>query len=156
MLVRPGTSHVVTADSSGLTVSLTGTINLLFGSGLLVPQTGLIMNNEMNDFSVPNTTNAFGYIASPSNFIAPGKRPLSSITPIIVEFLSNNTLYFAVGGAGGSRIITSTIQTLWHILDRNMTTNEALAQPRFHDQLTPKQVSCPLYFETLRHKTDNY
>lgn len=99
------------------------------------------MNDEMNDFSIPGASNAFGYIPSPSNYIRPGKRPLSSISPTIAEFLANNTLYFVIGSAGGSRIITATIQNLWHVLDQNETTAEALAEPRFHDQLVPNLVS---------------
>ncbi|KAK3319419.1 gamma-glutamyltransferase 1 [Apodospora peruviana] len=140
-LETPGTSHVVTADASGMAVSLTTTVNLLFGSQLMVPETGVIMNNEMNDFSVPGVSNAFGYIPSPANFIRPGKRPLSSISPTIVETLSSGKLYFVVGAAGGSRIITSTIQNIHHVLDRKMTSPKALAQPRLHDQLVPNLVS---------------
>src|SRR5579871_4806897 len=82
----PGTSHIVAADENGMTISLTSTVNLLFGSRLMVPETGLIMNNEMNDFSIPGASNAFGYVPSPANYIRPGKRPLSSISPTIVEF----------------------------------------------------------------------
>lgn len=149
-LETPGTSHVVTADASGLAVTLTTTVNLLFGSKLVVPETGVIMNNEMNDFSIPNTTNAFGYIPSAANFIRPGKRPLSSISPVIVEHLSAPSLaaafYVAIGAAGGSRIITATIQNILHILDGGMSTAEALAQPRIHDQLVPAQVSVEYAF----------
>ena len=143
-LETPGTSHIVTADHTGLAITLTTTVNLLFGSKLVVPETGVIMNNEMNDFSIPGTTNAFGYVPSPANFIRPGKRPLSSISPVIVEHLHSplaNAFYVAIGAAGGSRIITATIQNLIHILDGGMTTHDALAQPRIHDQLTPAQVS---------------
>lgn len=144
-LDTPGTSHIVTADYTGLSISLTTTVNLLFGSKLVVPETGVIMNNEMNDFSIPNTTNAFGYIPSPANFIRPGKRPLSSISPVIVEHINSTSpasaFYVAIGAAGGSRIITSTIQNLIHILDDGMTAPEAIAQPRIHDQLVPAQVS---------------
>ncbi|KAL9034959.1 MAG: hypothetical protein Q9214_006807, partial [Letrouitia sp. 1 TL-2023] len=136
-VLLPGTSHIVTADALGMAISLTTTVNLLFGSQLMVPETGIIMNNEMNDFSIPGSSNAFGYVPSPSNFIRPGKRPLSSISPTIVEFLVNNTLYFVVGSAGGSRIITATIQNLWHVLDQGLNTAAALAQPRLHDQLSP-------------------
>ncbi|KAF2176694.1 gamma-glutamyltranspeptidase-like protein [Zopfia rhizophila CBS 207.26] len=139
-LDTPGTSHVVTADHNGMSISLTTTVNLLFGSLLVVPETGVIMNNEMNDFSIPNTTNAFGYIPSPANFIRPGKRPLSSISPVIVEH-PNGTFYISIGAAGGSRIITSTIQNVIHILDYNRTVAEALAQPRLHDQLVPAATS---------------
>ena len=138
-LETPGTSHIVTADASGMAVTLTTTVNLLFGSQLLVPETGIIMNNEMNDFSVPGVSNAFGYVPSPANYIRPGKRPLSSISPTIVE-LPNGTLYYVIGAAGGSRIITSTIQNVINVLDRNMTAPEALAYPRLHDQLIPNTV----------------
>ncbi|KAI0474854.1 gamma-glutamyltransferase 1 [Xylaria cf. heliscus] len=139
-LPTPGTSHIVAADKSGLAVSVTTTINLLFGSQLMVPETGVIMNDEMNDFSIPGSSNAFGYIPSPANYIRPGKRPLSSISPVIVEN-PDGKLYFVIGAAGGSRIITATIQNIHHVLDQNMTTLQALAQPRLHDQLSPNQVS---------------
>jgi len=139
-LETPGTSAVVTSDVTGLSIALTTTINTLFGSLVLVPETGVIMNNEMNDFSVPGASNAFGYIPTPANYIRPGKRPLSSISPTIVEH-ADGTLYFATSAAGGSRIITAVVQQLWHVLDQNMTSAEALAQPRMHDQLVPNQVS---------------
>ena len=139
VLNTPGTSHIVTADSSGLAISMTTSINLLFGSQVMVPETGIIMNNEMNDFSIPNTTNAFGYIPSPLNYIQPGARPFSSISPVIVDDPFGR-LYFITGAAGGSRITTATIQSLWHVLDHNMTVLEALRAPRFHDQLIPSQV----------------
>lgn len=135
-----GTSATVAADKSGLTIAMTSTINTFFGSHLMVPETGVIMNNEMNDFSIPNTTNAFGFVPSAANFIKPFKRPLSSISPSIVEF-PNGTVYISHASAGGSRIITEVIQHLWHVLDRNMTSAEALAQPRLHDQLSPNLVS---------------
>ena len=135
-----GTSHISTADHTGMGVSLTTTINLLFGSQVIVPETGVILNDEMNDFSIPGSSNAFGYLPSPNNFIEPGKRPLSSMSPTIVEHLDNSTLYFLTGAAGGSQIITATIQNLWHVLDQNKTCIEALASPRFHDQLAPNEV----------------
>ncbi|KAI9752409.1 MAG: hypothetical protein M4579_005633 [Chaenotheca gracillima] len=138
-LATPGTSHIVTADSSGMAVTLTTTVNLLFGSQLMVPETGVIMNNEMNDFSIPGSSNSFGFVPSPSNYIRPGKRPLSSISPTIATL--GNNLYFVTGAAGGSRIITAVIQNLWHVLDQNMTAGDALAEPRLHDQLIPNQVT---------------
>jgi gamma-glutamyltranspeptidase/glutathione hydrolase len=150
-LETPGTSHIVTADASGMAVTLTTTVNLLFGSRLVVPETGVIMNNEMNDFSIPGVSNAFGYIPSPANYVRPGKRPLSSISPVIVEHANSSSLidafYVAIGAAGGSRIITATIQNLLHILDGNMTTAQALAQPRIHDQLVPATVSFEYAFD---------
>ncbi|KAL7921243.1 gamma-glutamyltranspeptidase [Trichoderma austrokoningii] len=139
-LETPGTSHIVAADASGMAVSMTTTINLLFGSTVIVPETGVIMNDEMNDFSIPGLSNSFGYIPSPANYIRPGKRPLSSISPIIAE-TADGKLYLALGSAGGSRIITANIQNTIHVIDRNMTTAEALAQPRLHDQLVPDQAT---------------
>ena len=139
-LETPGTSHIVAADKSGLAITLTTTINLIFGSQVLIPETGVIMNNEMNDFSIPDSDNAFGYIPSPANFVRPGKRPLSSISPTIVE-TPDGKLYYAIGSAGGSRIITATLQNIHHVIDRGLTTAEALAEPRLHDQLVPNQVS---------------
>lgn len=123
----------------------------------MVPETGVIMNNEMDgsfspisrqalpltmpqDFSIPSQNNSFGYIPTPSNYIVPHKRPLSSIAPVIVEH-PNHTLYYVVGAAGGSRIITAVIQSLWHVLDHGMSAVEAAAQPRFHDQLLPNLIS---------------
>ncbi|KAF2405534.1 gamma-glutamyltranspeptidase [Trichodelitschia bisporula] len=135
-LPTPGTSHLVATDSSGLTITLTTTVNLLFGSQLIVPETGLVLNNEMNDFSIPGTSNAFGYIPSPANYIRPRKRPQSSISPVIAEY-PDGRMYVATGAAGGSRITTATVQNLIHILDGGMDVAEALAQPRLHDQLVP-------------------
>ena len=140
VLNPPGTSHVVTTDASGMAVSLPTTINLLFGSQVIVPDTGVILNNEMNDFSVPGVSNAFGFIPSPANYIKPGKSPPSSISPTIVEF-ANGTLYYVTGAAGGSRITTATIQSLLHVLDQGMTALQAVTQPRLHDQLLPNQVA---------------
>ncbi|KAH7305069.1 gamma-glutamyltranspeptidase-like protein [Rhexocercosporidium sp. MPI-PUGE-AT-0058] len=141
-----GTSHIVTSDRSGLSITLTSTVNLLFGSQLVVPETGVIMNNEMNDFSIPGVPNAFGFVPSPINYIAPNKRPLSSITPIIVTH-PNGTLYLTIGAAGGSRIITSTAQAIWHILDHNMTLPKAILEPRLHDQLMPAATTFEYLFD---------
>ncbi|MCJ1427149.1 hypothetical protein MMC29_005052 [Sticta canariensis] len=155
-LETPGTSHVVTADASSMAISLTSTINLLFGSHLMVPETGVICNNEMNDFSIPGSSNSFGYVPSPFNYVRPGKRPLSSITPTIVEHLSNSSLYLIVGAAGGSRILTATIQNLWHVLDQGLSAPQALNHSRFHDQLLPNQISFEYSFnnETVAYMKD--
>jgi gamma-glutamyltranspeptidase/glutathione hydrolase len=131
-----GTSHMVAVDGSGMTISFTSTVNLIFGSQLMVPETGIIMNNEMNDFSIPGVTNEFGFAPSPINYIRPKKRPLSSMTPIIVE-RSDGSLYISIGAAGGSRIITATMQGIWHVIDHGMTLVESVKQPRMHDQLLP-------------------
>ncbi|OJI87548.1 hypothetical protein ASPTUDRAFT_137176, partial [Aspergillus tubingensis CBS 134.48] len=139
-LETPGTSHIATIDHSGLAISAITTINLLFGSKVMVPETGIIMNNEMDDFSIPNSSNSFGYIPSEANFIRPGKRPLSSCTPAIVTH-PNGTVFFVAGSAGGSRIITATIQNIIHVVDEGLSAAEALAQPRLHDQLVPNRVT---------------
>nr|BDX17131.1 gamma-glutamyl transpeptidase [Aspergillus sydowii] len=139
-LDTPGTSHLVTIDHSGLAISAITTINLLFGSKLVVPETGIIMNNEMDDFSIPNSSNSFGYIPSEANFIRPHKRPLSSCTPAIVTH-PNGTAFFLAGSAGGSRIITATVQNIIRAVDEGMSAAEALAKPRLHDQLVPNRVS---------------
>ncbi|KAG4416524.1 hypothetical protein IFR04_010318 [Cadophora malorum] len=141
-----GTSHIVASDRSGLSITLTSTVNLLFGSQLVVPETGVIMNNEMNDFSIPGVPNAFGFVPSPINYIAPNKRPLSSVTPIIVTH-PNGTLYLTIGAAGGSRIITSTVQAIWHVLEHNMTLPEAIKEPRMHDQLMPAATTFEYLFD---------
>jgi len=139
-LTDHGTSQVSTADASGMAVSLTTTVNLLFGSRIMVAETGVVLNDEMNDFSIPGSSNAFGFVPSAANLVRPGKRPLSSISPTIVEHAANGSLYFVVGAAGGSRIITSTLLQLWNVLDRNMSAYQAIAEPRFHDQLQPTRA----------------
>ena len=135
-----GTSHIVTADASGMAISMTTTVNLFFGSTVMVPETGVIMNDEMADFSVPNISNVFGYYPSPANYVQPNKRSMSSITPVMAEF-DNGTLFAVFGASGGSRIITTVIQTALNLLERKMTVHEALKQPRLHDQLLPNRVS---------------
>lgn len=130
----------------------------------MVPETGIIMNNEMNgwshilrasrptliivsiDFSIPGHSNEFGYAPSPSNYIRPGKRPLSSITPMIVEN-ADGSLYFVTGAAGGSRIITATVQSVINLIDRGMTPVQALSEPRLHDQLIPNVAAMEAGFD---------
>ena len=143
-----GTAHIVTTDQSGLSVSLTSTINLLFGSHMMEPHTGIIMNNVMNDFSLPGVPDEFGYAPSPANYVQPGKRPLSSTTPVFVEDLDGN-LQLVIGAAGGSRIISSTIQSIVHVLDRDMTMLQALQQPRLHDQLIPNETGYEAGYDAL-------
>ena len=135
-----GTSHVVTADNSGMAVSLTTTVNLFFGSRVMIPETGVVMNDQMNDFSVPNVSNVFGYYPSPANYVKPKKRSMSSIAPIMIEH-ANGTLFAVMGASGGSRIITTVIQNALHVLDHGMTVQEAVKQPRLHDQLLPNRVT---------------
>lgn len=99
----------------------------------MVPQTGVIMNNEMNDFDIPSERNRFGLDSNKANFIEARKRPLSAISPIIAE--TSDNLLFSIGCAGGIWITTANIQNAIHLLDGKMTTLEALSEPRLHAQL---------------------
>ena len=113
--------------------------NTTFGSGVALPGTGIVMNNEMDDFSAqPGTPNAFGLIGTEANAVAPGKRPLSSMSPTIV--LKDGKPILAVGAAGGPTIITQTLLAIIHTIDFGLPIQKALAQPHFHHQWTPDQV----------------
>ncbi|CAJ0555188.1 Ff.00g052530.m01.CDS01 [Fusarium sp. VM40] len=132
-----GTSHIVTADGDGMAVSLTTTVNLIFGSFLMDNLTGVILNNEMNDFSIPGVPNEFGFAPAEANFIRPNKRPLSSCTPLIVSD-KNNSLFAVIGAAGGSRIISATTQVAWRVLTSpSWSIKDAVREPRVHNQLLP-------------------
>ncbi|KAI8810447.1 gamma-glutamyltranspeptidase [Cladochytrium replicatum] len=133
-----GTMHVSVIDSDGMATSLTSTVNLVFGAQLMDAKTGIILNDEMDDFSQPNITNYFGLKPSPYNFIKPKKRPLSSCVPTIVE--RDGQVEFVVGASGGSRIITATAQAIVNAIDFGMNPLEAIDDPRFHDQLYPNEV----------------
>ena len=173
-LDTPGTSQISVVDASGLAISLTTTINLLFGSQLMVPETGIIMNNEMNDFSIPNASNAFGFVPSPANYIRPGARPLSSISPLIVtapatsptssyyppdgkgqqrqqELQGEKKLVMSIGASGGSRIITAVAQSAAMLLlapPRSSSLSSALAAPRLHDQLMPARTTLESWYDS--------
>ncbi len=134
----PGTTHISAIDESGMAVAVTSTINLVFGAKLMDRTTGIILNNQMDDFSSPNITNAFGLPPSRNNFIAPGKRPLSSTVPSIVE--EDGHVLMAIGASGGSFITTATAQVLINVLDRHMNIQEAISSPRLHHQLLPEKV----------------
>lgn len=136
-----GTSQISTADASGLAISLTTTINLYFGSHVMVPESGIIMNNQMNDFSIPSHSNQFGYRPSPANYIAPYKRPLSSMAPLIAISKTDPKDLVVFGAAGGSRIITAVAQNVLDILLYNMTTFAGVKAARLHDQLIPNVLA---------------
>ncbi|KAJ7870442.1 gamma-glutamyltranspeptidase [Mycena leptocephala] len=129
-----GTSHMAAIDQSGMAVSLTTTVNLYWGSQVMTID-GIILNDEMDDFSTPGQVNAFGFAASPANFIRPGKRPQSSISSSIAEDLETGEVTIATGSAGGSRIITATMQELYHHIDQGLSAAECTRHPRWHDQL---------------------
>ena len=110
------TTHFSCSDNEGNWVAITATINTSFGSKVIIPGTGVIMNNEMDDFSIsPGTPNAFGLIGNEANAVEPGKRPLSSMSPTIV--LENQEPILSVGAAGGPTIISQTVLTLIRTLD---------------------------------------
>ncbi|KAH9931142.1 gamma-glutamyltranspeptidase [Epithele typhae] len=130
-----GTSHSSVVDANGMSVSITSTVNLIFGSGVMDPVTGVILNDEMDDFSTPGIPNAFGLYPSPFNYPEPGKRPLSSTAPIIIES-EDGAFYASLGGSGGSRIFPAVFQTLLN-LDWGMDVSAAIEYGRMHDQLFP-------------------
>ncbi|KAJ7088865.1 gamma-glutamyltranspeptidase [Mycena belliarum] len=129
-----GTSHMAVIDQSGMAVSLTSTVNLYWGSRVMTTD-GIILNDEMDDFSTPGVVNAFGFLPSPINFIRPGKRPQSSIASSIAEDLATGEVTIATGSAGGSRIITATLQQLHHYIDQGLGAAECTRHARWHDQL---------------------
>jgi gamma-glutamyltranspeptidase/glutathione hydrolase len=130
------TTHLSTVDAEGNWVALTATINTHFGSKVVVPGTGVVLNNEMDDFSAqPGASNYFGLIGGEANAIAPGKRPLSSMSPTIV--LKDGKPILSVGAAGGPTIITQTLGVIADVLDLGMDAQTAINQPRFHNQWKP-------------------
>jgi len=118
-----------------MAVALTSTVNLVFGSQILDPETGIIFNDEMDDFSTPGFPNSFGLWPSPYNYPEPGKRPLSSIAPTVIEH-SDGSFYVAIGGSGGSRIFGAILQVLLN-LDWGLDVSAAIESGRLHDQLYP-------------------
>jgi gamma-glutamyltranspeptidase / glutathione hydrolase len=131
-----GTAHLSVIDAEGNAVALTTTVNLWFGARLLAGRTGIVLNDQMDDFSIaPNTPNAFGLVGNAQNAIAPGKRPLSSMSPTIV--LENGVVKMVVGGAGGPTIISGTLQVMLNVLDQKLDAQAASAAPRMHHQWMP-------------------
>jgi gamma-glutamyltranspeptidase/glutathione hydrolase len=134
-----GTSHYCVVDSRGNVVSATETINTDFGSLVMAKRWGIVLNNEMDDFSAePDSANAYNLRQSSANAVAPFKRPLSSMSPTIV--LEEGRPRLAVGASGGPRIITATLQVMLHVLDYGMPVSEALTSPRLHHQWHPDEV----------------
>jgi len=135
-----GTMHLSVTDAAGNAVAITQTINLLYGSGITVPGTGIVLNDQMDDFSIAtNRPNAFGLVDTRgANAIAPGKRPLSSMTPTIV--LKDDKPYLVTGSPGGPRIITTALLTILNVVDYGMNVQEAVAAPRFHQQWEPDEL----------------
>jgi len=136
------TTHLSVVDGEGNAVGATLTINLNFGSGWVATGTGVLLNDEMDDFvAAPGVPNAFGLVGAEANAIAAGKRPLSSMTPTIV--LNDGRIFMVTGSPGGSRIITSVLQTILNVVDHDLDVAEAVAAPRIHHQWQPPV----LYYE---------
>ena len=130
------TTHFSIVDKDGNAVSSTYTLNSTFGSGVVIKNTGILMNNEMDDFAAaPGIPNQFGLLGAEANQIVPGKRPLSSMTPTIV--MKDGDFFFTTGSPGGSRIITAVLQSIINIVDYDMNLEEANAAKRIHHQWQP-------------------
>ena len=132
----PDTTHFSVMDKEGNAVSNTYTLNSSFGSGIVIPGTGILMNNEMDDFSSkPGVPNQFGLIGAEANAIEPYKRPLSSMTPTMV--FKGGEPYLILGSPGGPTIITAVLQVIINVIDHKMNVAEAVVSPRLHHQWTP-------------------
>ncbi|KAJ2364877.1 hypothetical protein H4S02_010788, partial [Coemansia sp. RSA 2611] len=148
ILNNHGTTHLSVLDKDDMAVAITSTINLEFGARIMDPVTGVILNDQMDDFSTTNKTNGFGLRPSPNNKIVPGKRPLSSTSATIVE--QNGRVELVIGGSGGSRILTSVLQVIINVLDFGQRLDTAIDSPRLHHQLLPHQLSVdPLFPSSL-------
>ncbi|HUR46715.1 MAG TPA: gamma-glutamyltransferase [Candidatus Saccharimonadales bacterium] len=133
------TTHFSVADAEGNWVACTATVNTTFGSKVVVPGTGVILNNQMDDFSAqPGAPNFFGLVGAEANSIAPGKRPLSSMSPTIV--LKDGQPILSLGAAGGPTIISQTLLAIVAVIDFGMDPHSALKQPRFHHQWLPDEL----------------
>jgi gamma-glutamyltranspeptidase/glutathione hydrolase len=149
------TTHVAAVDSEGYWVGITATINTSFGSKVIVPGTGVVLNNQMDDFSIqPGVPNAFGLVGAEANAIAPGKRPLSSMSPTIV--LRDDQPILTIGAAGGPTIINQVVQGIVRHLDLRMPLDQAVALPRFHHQWTPDVLTFEATFPSamVEHLTE--
>ncbi|MCL3883330.1 gamma-glutamyltransferase [Marivita sp. GX14005] len=131
------TTHFSIVDKDGNAVSNTYTINFSYGSGMVADGTGVLMNNEMDDFAAkPGVMNAYGLIGGDANAVEPGKRPLSSMSPTIV--MKDGEVFMVTGSPGGSRIITTVTQIIMNVIDHGMNIAEATVAPRIHHQWLPE------------------
>ena len=134
------TTHYSVVDKDGNAVANTYTLNGGYGSGVTIAGTGILMNNEMDDFSAkPGSPNAYGLVHGEANAIAPGKRPLSAMTPTIV--LKDGQLFLVLGSPGGPTIINTVLQTILNVIDYRMTIQEAVDAPRMHHQWIPDKLT---------------
>ncbi|MFM9955290.1 MAG: gamma-glutamyltransferase [Opitutaceae bacterium] len=134
------TTHFSIVDAAGNAVANTSTLNGGYGSGVTIPGTGILMNNEMDDFTAKvGVKNMFGLLQGPANAIVPGKRPLSSMTPTIV--LKDKKLFFVTGSPGGPTIINTVLQIVSNVIDFGMSVTQAVESPRIHHQWMPDSLS---------------
>ena len=140
---HPSTTHLSVIDEAGNSVSSTQTVNYYFGSGVVAEGTGIVLNDEMDDFAkkpeANDAPNVFGLVGSHANAISPGKTPLSSMSPSLV-FDSAGKLRLIVGSPGGPRIITATLQTILNVIDHRMNLTDAVHASRIHHQWLPDQL----------------
>lgn len=137
----PQTTHYSIVDKQGNAVSNTYTLNFSYGSGIVADGTGVLLNNEMDDFSAkPGVANAYGLIGGEANAVAARKRPLSSMSPTIVFNKNSDDVLLVTGSPGGSRIITTTLQVISNVIDHKMNIAEATNASRFHHQWLPDQI----------------
>ncbi|CAN6604159.1 glutathione hydrolase proenzyme [Trichomonascus vanleenenianus] len=148
-----GTSHFSVVDGDGMAVAMTTTVNLLFGSQICDPVTGIVLNSEMDDFSIPNRSNYFGLKPSIYNYIAPYKRPLSSTVPTIVVNQKTNAVEMVIGAAGGSHITTAVLEAIVRRLLYGLPMLETIAYPRVHHQLLPDEVN--IEYGAPKHVVDS-
>jgi gamma-glutamyltranspeptidase/glutathione hydrolase len=138
-VVDGGTSHLSVIDAAGNAVACTETVNTFFGSYVVEPTYGIILNDEMDDFAVqPGEPNAYGLIQSEANAVAPGKKPLSSMSPTILVIDGKATI--VAGASGGPRIISGTLQTLLNLTTFGLPPEQAVRSPRFHHQWAPDML----------------
>jgi gamma-glutamyltranspeptidase/glutathione hydrolase len=136
----PETTHFTVIDEEGNVVTNTYTLNGGYGSGATARGTGVLLNNEMDDFtSKPGVPNAYGLLQSENNAIAPRKRPLSAMTPTIV--LKDGKVWFAIGSPGGPTIINTVLQVIVNVVDFGMNIQQAIDAPRFHHQWMPDRIA---------------
>ena len=139
ILESPDTTHLTVVDKERNVISMTYTVNGSFGAGVVVAGTGILLNNEMDDFAAaPEAQNLYGLVGDEANAIAPRKTPLSSMTPTIVT--ENGRLIMATGSPGGSTIITTVVQVILNVLEYKMNAAEAVSAPRFHHQWLPDKL----------------